>query len=191
MLLFTHNDSDLTFGCSYKVMFSFFTSHLDKFRQSGELYSSDSEAKVNYFFVRDPYERVKSLFADKLRASVDRGHIQLCQQVMIEHFGFSNVEELKTISFDSFCAELPYFYKSDAHFYPQECGYNSRNIEQVIKMESNFSHLNELGLSGVDFQSKNHSSPSDIKGTLHYSPDSKLIIRTLYAYDFKLFEYAA
>lgn len=188
MLLFKHKASGLHVGCSYKVLYSFFVHHSDKFQFVTELYDPNHSYTIDFFLVRDPFERIKSLFIDKLRIGMDPASPQMCQKVMLQYFGLKDLLELRQISFESFCLNLPFFYKLDAHFYPQEFGYCPDRVKRVVKIESELPWLEKQ--LGVNFAEKNHPSPQGVKDELGFTLAAAISVQSLYAYDLKLFKYS-
>ena len=118
-----------------------------------------------YLLVRDPYDRLVSFHADKLRAAVPKGEAaswQHCQQILFPHLGLSGREEpaaiaerLRAVSFEAFVALLPRVFRADPHLWPQSWSRSFRvrgvklpaRVDRVLKIEEDVEALTrELGL---------------------------------------------
>jgi len=119
-----------------------------------------------YLLVRDPYERLVSFHADKLREALDKGETgtwQHCQRILFPGLGLSGsegaaviAERLRGVTFGEFVALLPRVFRKDPHLWPQSWSRAFRvrgvalpgRVDRVLQIETDVDVL--VRLLGLD-----------------------------------------
>lgn len=163
-------------------------------------------------FVRNPYDRLVSTWADKFRARpLEAGDSstfkwQKVQWVFLDHMGVDRSasdatirETLLNVSFEQFVRWLPAVYRRDAHLHPQHWAQWLRpygklpilpvRIDRIIQIETmNAAEIEEvygLPVGRVRRNSTAHPPAADL-----FTDELRMIARRLYEEDFRRFGYA-
>jgi len=164
-----------------------------------------NEKPTIYFFVRNPYDRVVSVFENKLRSSPKfaietEGKLEESTKIffpLIDNFEKKNTIEnanaILKISFEEFVKFLPNIYLKDYHYKPQHFSLKLKGWlpkltpDVVIKMEN----MNGAQLKkelGIDLNIKlNQMNRADFES--YYDLHTSKTIERLYATDFRSFDY--
>jgi len=157
-----------------------------------------------YLLVRDPYERLVSFHADKLRDALDGddvGRWQHCQRILFPLLGLSGEEgttaiaaRLRAVSFDELVAMLPRVAGQDPHLWPQSWSRAFRvrgvplpaRVDRVLRIEHDRDALaDELGLDlSIRVNATAHASAEQTFGAASYR-----IANQVYREDFVRFGY--
>lgn len=196
---FVHEEREVLVSTSFKVMYS-------SIAKSGVTYLDESAFNLrvmqpryrHVMLVRNPYTRLASFFADKLRKSVEGniGYWQPCQHIFFPFVGVSahdppeKVQEaLLAISIERFVELLPWL--RDDHLLPQSALFNVKErhlhcVTQVFRMEHDVNRLwSLLGVECPPHLNKSSAQPD----LLSLSPRDRSIVNHLYREDFLSFGY--
>jgi len=206
---FLHKQKNYFLTTNHKVMSSHLAIHPDltqrtwysvlpnsiwrvSFRQMG---------KQHFLIVRNPFSRLESFYRSKLKAvstytDLPRGW-QNCQQIIIKQLGLSidqPFEEVKQalsqLSFSSFIQMLPSIYKKDSHLKPQSDKiYVSNMYDRILKLEDPKDMIFLEEKLGIDTRKKTGESIQFQNQEISWTEDDRQIVRKLYHYDFRFFEY--
>jgi len=202
---FLLRDSDALLSTSYKVMYSSFVeSGLEEI--DGPAFAAIAATRArdpgfrHLMAVRDPYARLASFFADKLRRDLERnsGAWQFCQMIFFPLLGiglgdgFETVRDaLRSISFEGFIDMLPRVC-GNGHLRPQVNllaveGLDLKACTRIFPIETEAERLwTCLGIARPPRANSSEALPS----LESLRRDQLDLVNTLYAEDFESFGYA-
>jgi len=170
---------------SQKVCTRSFYKMVDQ-NKAQRVYDINLDCELNAL-VRNPYNRVESMYRDKFHKSVDENHIQHCQKEIINIFGRDRFFK-KTISFDEFImCGLEKLVTSESHFYPQ-----SKFIPEYIKNIFHIENSDNLSYVFSLFDSEvlhEHKTKNIVDSNVIWSIETTNIVYNLFITDFKRFNY--
>ncbi|AKJ65518.1 sulfotransferase family 2 domain-containing protein [Kiritimatiella glycovorans] len=158
--------------------------------------------REHYMFVRNPYDRVVSCFADKFRRSPpqrtpDTGW-QTCQVLAFPFLGLSEQDDFEQIrerllqtTFIEFVRMLPAIYREEPHFYPQHFMLHPRlkkriagpriRLKKWYRIETELKDAaRDLGLDlSIRTQKSDHGHADE-----YYDSESRAIVNGIYQRDF-------
>lgn len=134
--------------------------------------------------VRNPYERLESLYKDKLIFNVDKNKIQNTQTEIIKKFGEDKFFN-KQISFEEFIFSLSELISGECHFYPQN-SYIPDFVDYVHHIENKVEIDYIFSLFNSDRIFDNWTPKID----LHWTDGMRKLVNELYYEDFKRFNYS-
>jgi len=149
--------------------------------------------------VRDPYSRLSSFFADKLRRNLPRSPSdwQFCQLVFLPLLGLqfsapfeTAVDELRAVSFDRFIELLP-MASSNGHLRPQAALLRSGDFDlgpctELLPIETQAARLwSALGITQPPSANRSDFRPD----AAALSRERLEIVNAIYAEDFDRFGY--
>jgi hypothetical protein len=156
-----------------------------------------------YLLVRDPYERLVSFHADKLRAALPSaagGRWQSSQRIFFPALGLSGeepagaiAERLRALDFEDFIRLVPRVHRADPHLWPQWWTRSFRvrgvalpaPVHRVFKIEEMDLLAEELGLDrSIRVNETSHESADR-----SFTPASYTIANHIYGGDFASFSY--
>lgn len=154
--------------------------------KADRIYNINLDYELNAL-VRNPYSRVESMYRDKFHKSVDKNHIQHCQQEIIKIFGSDRFFK-KTISFNEFITiGLEKLIVSESHFYPQ-----SKFIPEYVKNVFHVENPHDLSYIFSLFDNEvlhEHRTDNVIDSKINWNEETSNIVKNLYMSDFKRFNY--
>lgn len=202
---FLARETDILVSTSYKVMYSSLvkTGLFDEIGNAAFAALAAERCRGrgirHLMAVRDPYARLASFFADKLRQDLERssGRFQFCQIIFFPLIGlprdasFEDARDaLRAITFDAFIDFLPRI-GADRHLQPQAglldaAGSDLRSCTRIFRAETEAAMFwQAIGVERPPWSNRSRTLPS-IK-TL--TRDRLDIINSVYAADFACFGY--
>lgn len=185
MIVFQDKFTGATIGTSRKVMSSFFA--LRPFR-----FTEIPSSWCDWFITRDPYDRVVSIYADKLRAAFDDhpAHPQRCQRWIAAALRIDDFRALRAATLPEFVGALPVIAHLDEHLVPQIFGVDPARIKRTVKMNGGLNVLAEE--LGIDFSKKENYHPHEPFDSYFHPPvlpSARNVVQMVYALDFEIFGY--
>ena len=200
---------------SYKVMYSTLASQ-ETLRElswccSGRLLLRKFIKKRHastFQLVRNPYDRVRSLFSDKFRKEPRRIHKpefywQGCHQVLFPYLDLTGAasdnekaEAFLNFSFADFLKLLPAVWTKEAHYHPQHFSTALRwrgrywpvrwPVTHVFRMETDLPAFAER--TRVDIGTRRNPAPPSPECNT-WTPEMRRIVNSLYRRDFQHYHY--
>ena len=200
---FLARETGLLVSTSYKVMYSSLvsTGRLDEIGNAdfAALAAERGPGLRHLMAVRDPYARLASFFADKLRQDLERssGRFQFCQIIFFPLIDLPRDASFETardallaISFDAFIDFLPSIC-ADRHLQPQvalleAAGLDLRPFTRTFRVETEAALFwQAIGVPRPPWSNRSRTLPD--LGTL--TRDRLDIVNSVYADDFDCFGY--
>ena len=202
---FLARDTDVLVSTSYKVMYSSLveTGRLDEIGNAAFAALAAERCRgggIHHLMaVRDPYARLASFFADKLRQDLERssGRFQFCQIIFFPLINLprdANFEQardaLRAISFDAFIDFLPRIC-ADQHLQPQAglldaAGVDLGSCTRIFRVETEAAMFwQAIGVPRPPWSNRSRTLPS-VKTLTRERLD---IVNSVYAADFTCFGY--
>lgn len=184
-LAFLHQPTGIVFGCSRKVMSSFFAT------EPGFVRIRDRET-CDYFMARNPYERAVSLWMDKCQTA-PFDPLQVNQEILAEAAGLQyEYSKLRDLRFPAMVRLLPKVWKLNDHFRPQTwgvMGFQAQVLCNIIQIDSPAGQaFVTKQFPTIGFGRKANNTPHRHFAE-YYDPESIEIIRDIYRNDFTLLGY--
>lgn len=197
-------DGHTIISTSYKVMYSSLHQS-NALREISErealqrLRNQISEPPRHIILVRDPYEKFKSFFRDKLRYDLQDKHkssFQWCQRFILWELGVSpfarfeaKLAVLQELTFSETIELLPRIIHN-GHLKPQisllqACGYQLPNSNSLLRVEDDLSPLEAF----LDLTRRENSTTEASVEPLFYPKKLLPLFNALYHKDFETFGY--
>lgn len=142
------------------------------------------KVQVDVFIIRNPYDRVISIFKNKFRQDIIYNKISFIQKLTMGIFKLTSHEQILNISFDQFLEKLPDLKKWDAHCLPLTSYYDYCINTPSYILEIGTDNESIEKLLGCKLPHENTtSSICDIM----ISNSNKEIIKDIYKEDFDFF----
>lgn len=196
---FVTEERGILVSTSFKVMYSSFVeSSLGSINEDDFSLKLKSGAYSHFMAVRDPYARLASFFADKLRESVERnvGEWQPSQKIFFPFIGVAVGDPLRKvrdallgISFDEFVDYLPHL--REEHLVTQSNlfeagGIDLKPLTRIFRIETEVARLwRLLGIEEPPHANKTSMRPD----VLSLSRERLDVVNEIYSIDFLNFGY--
>ena len=173
------------------------------FDATPEQLQTDYKDWFKFSVVRNPYDRVVSVYVDKCVQNpidrINRGEtkLQTCQKIILKALGKpEDPKEFASVTFEDFIKVLPSIYFKDWHFIPQSPFLVNTKGQIVADKVARFENYDEevkeiLTKLGFEISQMPHKNKTIRKSYQeYYNDETRAVVARLYKDDLKYFEYS-